>query len=107
MSPKWGGNLRARYDHELANATTIFAQVSVNYVGSSVTQTIKAYALPLAAYAQADSAIGLKRDGWSAQLYVNNLTNKLAVTYASKDDNILLNSPSRPRTIGLRFNWAM
>ena len=107
MSPKWGGNIRARYEHEMSNATTFFAQIGAQFVGSSVTQTIKASAIPLQGYTQADASVGLKRDGWSVDLYINNLTDKRAQTYASADDNIKLYSTSRPRTIGVRLNWAM
>ena len=50
--------------------------------------------------------MGVKKDSWSIELYVNNLTDKRAELYKDQGDNVLLTSTARPRTIGMRMNWA-
>ena len=106
LAPQWQGNIRARYEHEMSSGTTFFTQMGLQFVGSSVTQTIKTYAQRLAPYAQVDGSVGFKKDTWSAELYVNNLTDKRAEMYKDQGDNVLLTSTTRPRTIGMRMNWA-
>jgi iron complex outermembrane receptor protein len=105
LAPKWQGGLRARYEHENASATTMFAQAGMQFSSSSFTSTIKTANFKLAGYTQFDASVGVKRDSWTAELYATNLTDKRVETYRSIDDNIQLNSTNRPRTIGLRFNW--
>jgi len=105
LAPRWQGGLRMRYEHENASGTTMFAQAGGQFVGTSWTSTVKPQNFKLPGYAQFDVSAGFKRDSWSAELFVTNLTDKRAVTYISNSDNINLNSTIRPRTIGLRFNW--
>ena len=105
LAPKWQGGLRARYEHETASDTTFFGQAGMQFSSSSFTSTIKTTNFKLAGYAQFDASVGAKKDSWTAELYVTNLTDKRVETYRSIDDNIQLNSTNRPRTIGLRFNW--
>ena len=106
LAPKWQGNMRARYEHEMASGSTFFGQLGAQFVGSSYTQTIKTYNQKLAAYTMMDTSMGVKKDGWSMELYVNNLTDKRAELYKDQGDNVLLTSTARPRTIGMRMNWA-
>ncbi|MGB7654258.1 MAG: TonB-dependent receptor [Novosphingobium sp.] len=105
LAPKWQGGVRFRYEHEATSGTTFFTQVGGQFVGTSFTSTIKPQNFKLPSYAQFDASAGFKRDGWTAELFVANLTNKRAVAYISQSDNINLTSTIRPRTIGLRLNY--
>ena len=105
LAPRWQGGARFRYEHENTAATTFFAQLGGQFVGTSFTSTIKPQNFKLPAYAQFDASAGFKREGWTAELFVANLTDKRAVTYISQGDNINLTSTIRPRTIGLRLNY--
>lgn len=105
LAPHWQGGLRMRYEHEASTGTTFFGQVGGQFVGTSWTSTIKPQNFKLPGYAQFDASAGFKRDGWSAELFATNLTDKRAVSYISNSDNINLQSTIRPRTIGLRFNF--
>jgi outer membrane receptor protein involved in Fe transport len=107
LAPHWQGGVRLRYEHENAKGSTFFAQAGGQFVGSSFTSTVKPANFKLPAYAQFDASIGVKRDGWSAELFINNLTDKRAITYIANGDNINLNSTIRPRTIGIRLNYNM
>jgi iron complex outermembrane recepter protein len=105
LAPKWQGGLRMRYEHETTAGSTWFGQIGGQFVGSSRSSTVKTYDFKLPSYAQFDASVGYKKDAWSAELYVMNLTDKLPNTFTSFADNVILNSTLRPRTIGLRFNW--
>ena len=105
LAPNWQGGMRMRYEHENAAGTTFFAQLGGQFVGTSYTSTIKPQNFRLPGYAQFDASAGFKRENWSAELFVSNLTDKRAITYTSNSDNINLNSTIRPRTIGLRLGY--
>jgi outer membrane receptor protein involved in Fe transport len=103
--PKWNSGLRIRYETENSAGTRFYGHAGGQFVGSSRNSTVKTYDDPLPGYAQFDAGVGVKKDSWSAELYVQNLTDKRPLTAISVGDNVPLNSTSRPRTIGLRFSW--
>lgn len=105
LAPRWQGGLRLRYEREAASGTTFFAQTGGQFVGTSYTSTIKPQNYKLPSYAQFDASSGFKRDNWSAELFITNLTDKRAISYISNSDNINLQSTIRPRTIGLRLGY--
>lgn len=106
LAPHWQGGVRLRYEHEASSGTTFFAQAGGQFVGSSFTSTVKPANFKLPGYAQFDMSAGFKRENWTAELFVANLTDKRAITYISQGDNINLNSTIRPRTIGVRLNYS-
>ena len=105
LAPRWQGGMRFRYEHEATSGTTFFTQVGGQFVGTSFTSTIKPQNFRLPGYAQFDASAGFKRDGWTAELFIANLTDKRPLTYVSQGENLNLNSTIRPRTIGLRLNY--
>lgn len=105
LAPHWQGGLRMRYEHTNASDTTFFGQVGGQFVGTSYTSTIKPQNFELPGYAQFDASVGFKRENWTGELFVANLTDKRATTYISNSDNINLTSTIRPRTIGLRLGY--
>jgi outer membrane receptor protein involved in Fe transport len=106
LAPRWQGGVRLRYEHAAASGTSFFAQAGGQFVGTSFTSTVKPQNFKLPAYAQFDASAGFKRDSWTAELFVANLTDKRAVSYISNSDNINLQSTIRPRTIGLRLSYS-
>ena len=54
-----------------------------------------------AAYVTEDATLGVKRDKWYAQLFVNNLLDSHASTFTSSAQFIKSEVPIRPRTFGL------
>jgi outer membrane receptor protein involved in Fe transport len=114
FSPEFQGNLRARYDWMIREYRA-FAQVGGNYVSSSYNQpatypsgdnvlipytTYLRYKQP--AYGTVDMSVGVSRDNWSAELYVNNLNNSNASTFTSSAQFIKTEVPLRPRVFGAR-----
>jgi iron complex outermembrane receptor protein len=56
-------------------------------------------------YVLVDVAAGVRRDGWTAELFVNNLFNEHAQLNVNATDYTPSVSTNRPRTIGLRFGY--
>ena len=52
-----------------------------------------------------DVAAGLYRDGWTAELFVNNLFNERAQLNVNATDYTPSVNTNRPRTVGLRFGY--
>ncbi|WP_293905137.1 TonB-dependent receptor [Phenylobacterium sp.] len=116
FSPKWSGNLTARYDWSV-DAFKAFVQGDVNYVGAMYTQpsnytpgdapseipipdtTYLRFRLP--AYALYGAQIGVSRDNWTVRLIGTNLGNSHHSTFTSTAQFIRSEVPVRPRQVSL------
>ena len=113
FSPSFQGNLRARYDHTFglysgygmlgASYTgSMYNQPATYLSGAGVTVPNTTYLRYLqASYVTEDATVGVKRDHWYAQLFVNNLLDSHASTFTSSAQFIKSEVPIRPRTFGL------
>jgi outer membrane receptor protein involved in Fe transport len=112
-SPKWQGNLRVRYDFNLAGYDA-FWQVAGVHQGSSLSTTDRltldlqgnsiAYKLP--SYELFDASVGVSKDAWSLTLYGQNLADKQAALYSNARQWYKATTMTRPRTLGLRFGYT-
>jgi outer membrane receptor protein involved in Fe transport len=117
FSPKVQASGRIRYEWVM-DAYKSFVQVGANYTGKMYnkpanyssgdgvlvpTTTFLRYTQP--AYATVDASLGVSRDQWNAQLFVNNLNNSHASTFTSTSQFIRSEVPLRPRTFGLRIGY--
>ncbi|TNF88607.1 MAG: TonB-dependent receptor, partial [Gammaproteobacteria bacterium] len=57
------------------------------------------------AYALVDVSAGIRRDGWTAELFINNLFDETAQLNVNATDYTPSVSTNRPRTVGLRFGY--
>ena len=57
------------------------------------------------AYTIVNAAVGFKKDGWSAELFVNNLFDEEAMLNVNATDYTPSVTTNRPRTIGVRFGY--
>ncbi len=119
FSPKFQGNLRARYEREIG-VYNAFAQAGVSYTGKQFTQpanytpgsapsefpipdtTYLRYELP--SYTTVDCQLGVSRDGWTAQIVGSNLTNSHASTFTSTAQFIKSEVPLRPRVVSFKIS---
>ena len=115
FSPKFQGNLRARYDRTFG-AYKGYGMLGASYTGSmynqpatylsgaGVTVPNTTYLRYLqAAYVTEDATLGVGKDKWFAQLFVNNLLDSHASTFTSSAQFIKSEVPIRPRTFGLKI----
>ena len=118
FSPKWQGNIRARYDWNIFDYAA-FAAVGASYTGSMYNQpanyvsgngvlipstTYLRYLQP--SYTTFDAQFGVSKDQWSAELFGENLGNSHASTFTSSAQWIKSEVPLRPRVIGLKVSYT-
>jgi outer membrane receptor protein involved in Fe transport len=105
LSPKFQGNARVRYERELNGGLKAFGQAGLHYVGSSHTSINIGADFPLRAYTTADAALGVSKDDWGAELYIENLSDARPDIYINASDRVARTTTIRPRTIGLRLSY--
>ncbi|MDB6084195.1 MAG: TonB-dependent receptor [Gammaproteobacteria bacterium] len=104
--PTYTTSTSLTYNQPLTDKYTMVARASNVLTGPSEVQTYSLNTLP--SYDIVRARVGVLSDGWSAFLFVDNLTNKQAAL--DNVPNYFLNIPSlnrvatnQPRTIGLSF----
>jgi iron complex outermembrane receptor protein len=112
VTPKVKGNITGRYNFPIASFAG-YVQGSAEYVGSrwADLRLVARNALGQEpSYAVADFAAGVQANGFTAELYLSNAFNRLAVLdrYAECDPATcgavaVYSVPNQPRTVGLRF----
>jgi iron complex outermembrane receptor protein len=100
----------------LTYATTVMsdyklsARVADVFVGSSY-DVAYYFGYKLPSYSQANARAGLAHGDWSADLFVDNFTNKVALTTANNTSfqfnmpQVVRYSTNQPRTVGMQVNW--
>ena len=134
LSPKFQGNLRMRYETETSSGMRPYVQASVHHVGSSISSNIDNLdirysgpavvyngvtvnsgdvvsflpaSLKQASYTTISAAIGVGKDSWSIEAYVDNLTNERPELYRFGNDGEQRITTSRPLTAGVRVSYQM
>jgi outer membrane receptor protein involved in Fe transport len=116
-SPPLQFNVRMRYEWTLSSYNAFvqagathtahsFTQSSNNptlSAGSNVSTTLLRFENP--AYSQFDASLGVAKDAWSADLYAQNLTNKIASVFTSTTQFVPAETIARPRVIGVKFAY--
>jgi hypothetical protein len=59
----------------------------------------------LAGYSTYDAALGVNRDAWSVEAFVQNLTDTRAQIFISSTSAVKLTTTNQPRTAGVRFSY--
>ena len=131
FSPKFQGNIRARYDFAGAGGMEWFVSGGVNYTSSMYNQpatypsgdvaangnvlgpngiivpatTVLRYKMK--GYALSDAQVGFKRDDWTVTLFADNLFNSQASTFTNSAQYIKTSTVVRPRTYGLKISTKL
>ena len=134
LSPKFQGNLRARYETELSSGLRPFVQGGIHYVGRSISSIIDNVSIryngpavtyngvrvntgdvstplvtgqPQSAYTTFSASIGVSKDQWSLELYGENLSDARPQLFISGNDGINRTTTSRPLSAGLRASFKI
>jgi len=112
QSPPFEGTLRARYEfsmHEYGGFWQLGAQHTAHSYASVITVgTFESPRQNQEAYTTYDASLGVGKDGWSAELFGDNLTDMRAQLYVNDGFTpVHLVTPNRPRTIGIRFGYKL
>jgi len=102
--PNATGSVALEYNQQLNAQYNLVARASANYVGTRVDLTYGVNHVP--GYTLGDARIGVETDRWSANLFIDNVTDKIAEL--GNNSNLDVNVPSykrvitnQPRTLGL------
>ena len=106
LTPKFQGNLRARYQWDFGEYEAYW-QGALQYAGSSYSSVVVADRRKQDSYTTADLSLGVNKDSWGAELFVENLTDERAELFHNVQDDIPRITTNRPRTIGLRFSYDL
>ena len=107
--PKDGASLALTYTTKVWAGYQLTARLADVYVGPAFDQAYQ-FGLPLPGYNIAAGRVGLALDNWSAVLFVDNLTDKVAVL-STNNTQFQVNTPqlvrvstNSPRTFGAQVN---
>lgn len=108
--PKETGSVTLLYSTTLLQGYQLTARASDSYVGSSTDESFY-FGIHLPPYAIASARVGLSKDKWSASIFVDNLTNKVAELTANNTSfqynipALVRISTNQPRTFGTQINY--
>lgn len=106
--PMWTANTSLSYTYPLRGGLSLITRLSNSYVDSIQDITFARNTLP--PYDLVNGRIGVEQTHWSASVFVDNLTNKMALlgdTGALSANIPILNriATNQPRTVGVDFNY--
>jgi hypothetical protein len=84
-----------------------FAQVGLQYSDDTLSSLILNNQFQQDAYTTVDASFGVWKDSWAATLFVENITDERAEVFIDNQDFVVRTTTNRPRTIGLRFSYAL
>jgi iron complex outermembrane recepter protein len=108
--PRETGSVALAYETEVAPNLNLTARVDGNYVGPSYDEAYY-FGIRLPPYTIVNARIGLSKGNWTARLFVNNLTNKVAELTANNTSwqfnipAVVRFSTNQPRTFGTEINY--
>jgi iron complex outermembrane recepter protein len=108
--PKSMASVAATYSTELFGDYKLTGRVSASYVGQTIDEAYF-YNIQLGGYTLANARLMLARDKWSANLFVDNFTNKVAAISANNTSfqynipSLVRFSTNQPRTFGTEINY--
>ena len=107
---KDGGSVSITYATEIWNDYKFSARAADVFVGTS-RDVAYYYDYILPSYNIANARVGLEHDNWSANLFVDNLANKVALMTANNTSfqfnipQLVRYSTNQPRTVGVQVNY--
>jgi outer membrane receptor protein involved in Fe transport len=103
--PQNSFGVSGRYDIPLEDGWDAFVRLEYSYVGPSTLGFDARNSAAMGNYTIGNLRLGIDRDGWQGTLFVNNVTNQRANTFAFGNPfipaTITQSTPLRPRTIGV------
>ncbi len=108
--PKFAGLVAARYQHPLSDTVTAYGSARLEFTGRTNLGQGMGRDIVSKPYALLDTEAGLRRGAWDLSLFVDNLFDCGANTFAFGNPfnfgQIGQATPPRPRTVGLRLGWS-
>ena len=107
FAPDVQANIQSRYEWTLGSGQTAHVMGNVSYSDEAATDIVVPNRTMIDSWTMAGISAGISQDQWTAELYVDNLTDERAQLSGNaifNRDRIVV---ARPQTIGLRFSFDM
>ena len=106
FAPGFQGNLRGRYQWGFGGSGKMaHVMASINWSSESYSDIITINRIEMDSYLMAGITAGVTSDTWSAELYVNNLTDERAEVASNFVFDVQRVTYIQPRTVGLRLKF--
>lgn len=105
FAPELQLNLQARYEWELSSGQTAHVMPHASYSDEASTDIVVSNRTMLDSWTLVGVTAGITSDKWSAELYVDNLTDKRAEISGNATYNRERITVVRPRTFGIRLSY--
>lgn len=105
FAPEFQGNLQARYEWSLGD-NTAHVMPHISYSDSVATDIVVPNRTNLDSWTMLGLTTGVSNDEWTAELYIDNLTDERAELSGNAIFNRDRLVVSRPRTLGMRFSYS-
>jgi outer membrane receptor protein involved in Fe transport len=104
QSPPFQASLRARYEVELGDYKA-FGQIGGTHQAHSYSATGNIAAFDQSGFSTYDASLGVGKDAWMSQLYIQNLTDTRANLFENGNQFVTAETINRPRTAGVKFSY--
>lgn len=104
QSPPFQANLRVRYELPIGDYKA-FVQVGGSHQAHSYSATGTIQTYDQAGFTTYDASMGAEKDAWTAQLYMQNLTDARANLFENGNQFVTAETINRPRTGGVRISY--
>jgi outer membrane receptor protein involved in Fe transport len=105
FAPELQTNLQARYEWQLDSGITAHVMPHMSYSDEVYTDIITINRIKLDSWVMFGLTAGLATDDWSAELYVDNITDERAEVSGNFNFDVQQITISRPLTTGVRFAY--
>lgn len=105
-APELQFNVSARYEWQTESGRTAHIMPQIIYSESSYSDIIEMNKDELSDYVVVNATMGLTDDEWSAELFIDNVTDERAETGRNYVNDVQRASVMRPLTIGLRISMT-
>jgi outer membrane receptor protein involved in Fe transport len=107
LVPELQGYLRARYEQSLDVdfLDRGYVQLSGKFASNSFSSLVAEERRRQAGYGILDARAGVSRENWTAELFVENFTDKRAELFINTQDDIPRITTNRPLTAGIRLSY--
>lgn len=105
-APEFQGNLRARYEWQLASGLTAHVMPHVNYSAKSYSDIITINRDEMDSWVMFGLTAGVSADNWTAEFFADNLNDEraeLSRSFVYDQERV---SYARPRTLGVRVSYG-
>lgn len=98
-------NLQGRYEWDLSSGNTAHIMPHISYSDEVATDIVVSNRTILDSWTMLGLTAGISNDEWSAELYIDNLTDERAQISGNATFNRERVTVARPRTIGIRMSY--